>query len=147
MFDAYAFLPNGAFSMQQPPPTGPGVTDAQLFAALPDPQDASQLNGAIFGQIGFVMAGTAQVTYLAWGDGSAASLHQMFPYDASTWPAQYAAVDGFASTLQAAQQTIADNQQARINAFKARNPGAQTVPNSVAYTYLSVSQVMASIQI
>lgn len=147
MFDTYAFLPNGAFSMMQPPPEGPGVTDEQLYASLPDPQDSSQLMGAIYGQIGFVMAGTAHVPYLVWRNGSREFLHEMFPYDKSTQPAQYAAVEGFFDKLQDAKQTLENNQKARIDAFKKRNPNATSVPNSVAYTYLSVDAVMACIQI
>lgn len=147
MFDAYAFLPNGAFAMTGAPPSGPGVSDAGLLAALPDPQDSGALADAILGQIGFVMAGTATVPYLAWGDGSLTSLQAMYPYDAHTQPGQYQAVAQYYQSLQAAKTTIAQQQQQREAAYKQANPAATTIPNSVSYPYLAVDAVMACIQI
>ncbi len=58
MFHAYAFIPNGPFAMTARPPAGPGVGDAEVLAALPDPQNSGALQGAILGQIAMTMVGT-----------------------------------------------------------------------------------------
>ncbi|MFQ5422252.1 MAG: hypothetical protein ACE5EY_18045, partial [Anaerolineae bacterium] len=99
-------------------------------------------------QIGFVMAGTATVLYLASCDidASVDCLHKMYPYASGT--KQYNAVAKFSDALRnTAAQKLQQNQDARVAAFKTQCPNAQTVPNSVTYDYLSIKKVMACIQI
>ena len=146
MFDAHAFLPNGALAMTAAAPTGPDVSDEQLLAALPDPQDAQALKSAILGQIDMMMVGTTVVTDLAAARLDERALHDMYPYDPIMQAAQCQAVGQFFQDLQQAKQAIERNQGQRAARYLEVNPAAKTVPNSVRYSYLSVEQVMACIQ-
>jgi len=136
-FDQSAFIPNGAYAMTAPPPTGPGVTDAELLASLPDPQAATDgtYAASILAQIGIAMAGTSPVTDAAAGDGTPESLHATYPYPAGS--AQRAAVARFHDAIWtgpgSVRARIAQNRDARIAACPVR-----PVPNSVAYRYLDV---------
>ncbi|WP_085316809.1 lipoxygenase family protein [Derxia lacustris] len=146
MFPHWGYLPNGAFAMTAPPPAGPGVTDAQLLASLPDPQAQTAYGGnsyyawPIQNQIDFVVAGTSAVDDVAAGDGSLASLDAVYAGFAAG-SGQAAAVAAFQAALwdgaDSASARIAQNQSARIAAFRQANPSAATVPNSVSYYYLS----------
>lgn len=136
-FDQFGFLPNGAYAMTAPPPTGPGVTDAELLASLPDPQTATDGTYAapILAQLGVSMAGTSPVSDTAAGDGSPESLHATYCYPAGS--AQHAAVARFHNALwtgpDSVRARISRNREARIAACSVR-----PVPNSVAYPYLDV---------
>ena len=148
MLPGLGFLPNAPFAMTAQPPTGPGVTDAQLLASLPDPK--STTGGAVAwpiqNQIAFVMNGTSDVSDLAAGDGTEASLQATYGYTAGS--AQATAVHNFYVSLWNAgatsvQMHIRFLQQLRIDTYKKANPQATTVPNSVSYYYLTVSATAA----
>lgn len=136
-FDQSAFIPNGAYAMTAPPPTGPGVTDAELLASLPDPQVPTDghYGVSIMAQVGFAMSGTSPVNCPAAGDGTPADLHAMYPFTERS--AQHAAVARFHDAIWtgagSVRARIEANREARIAACSVR-----PVPNSVAYHYLDV---------
>lgn len=146
MFDAHAFVPNGPLAMTAAAPSGPGVSDEQLLAALPNPQSAQALTSAVLGQIDMMMVGTTVVTDLAAARLDERALHDMYPYDPATQGAQHQAVGQFYLGLQQAELEIERNQGQRMARYREANPAAKTVPNSVRYGYLAVEQVMACIQ-
>jgi hypothetical protein len=100
-------------------------------------------NAAILGQIGFVMAGTAHVPYRISCNEDC--LHQRYSY--SVGSGQYNAVAAFFDALQQAKLLLAEKKKNRMDAFRQQHPSATTVPNSVAYSYLQLNNVMACIQI
>lgn len=136
-FDQSAFIPNGAYAMTAPPPTGPGVTDAELLASLPDPQVLT--DGAyaapIVAQLSVAMAGTSPVTDVAAGEGTPESLHEAYPFAAGS--AQHAAVARFYEALWtgpgSVRARIAAGRDARVAACSVR-----PAPKSVVYRYLDV---------
>lgn len=146
MLSTFGFLPNGPFAMNGPLPTGPGVTTETLLAALPDPQVNSPDGYAwpILNQIVFVMNGTAAITDVAAGTGPA-DLATIYPYPSGS--AQAKAVANFGSALWAGTNSVATRiqaqQNARIEAYRLVHPHATSIPNSVSYVYLTVSNVVA----
>lgn len=151
MLPGWAFVPNGAFAMTAKPPTKGSVSDSDLLASLPDPQAKSKVDvdgtmtdlvaWPISNQISFVISGTSDVTDLAAGDGTAKSLHNMYPYEQGS--AQYNSVTDFYNALwvvnDSVKKQIINNQNNRIDQYQTVNPDATTVPNSVSYYYLSVT--------
>jgi hypothetical protein len=144
MFASWAFVPNGPFAMTAPPPATGAVSPDDVLNSLPDPQFKSTNGYAwpIQNQIDFVMNGTAEVTDLAAGDSTEASLHTMYPYDQTSQSGQYQAVTDFYNSLwtlpNSVNTQLAADQNTRVANFKAANPGAANIPNSVSYYYLSV---------
>ncbi|MDD9933931.1 MAG: lipoxygenase family protein [Myxococcales bacterium] len=150
MFAAYAFTPNGPFSMQKAPPTdAASVSQQTVLDSLPDPAVAgsdgsatptSDLN-TIQNQIAFVMSGTPKVSEWIGGTGTAADLQAVYGYESGS--AQAKAVAGFYQAIwvgdQSVKATITGNQQRRVEAYRSRASGA--VPNSVYYYYLSPEAV------
>ncbi|WGS45858.1 lipoxygenase family protein [Burkholderia sp. JSH-S8] len=147
MLDAYGFIPNGAFAMNAAPPTQPDVTADMVIRSLPDPFDLSDPANTVLPQIGFVMAGTADVDYRIWGDGSAGALQRLYGYDPVSQPKQVQAVNGYHDGLTNVNAQIQRNRQRRIDNYVAQGGDRNLIPNSVIYPYLSVDQVMACIQI
>ena len=147
MLPGLGFLPNGAFAMNGPLPTGPNVSDATLLAALPDPQAVSegQVAWPIQNQINFVMNGTSAVSDVAAGDGSLTSLNTTYPYPTGSKQAQ--AVADFHSALWDGASSVTTRIQAqqdqRAATYHEANPGAASIPNSVRYVYLTPSNVLA----
>ena len=135
--DQSGFLPNGAYAMTAPPPTGPGVTDEALLASLPDPRVCTDgaCAASVLAQLGVAMAGTAPVRDVAAGDGQPASLHASYPYPVGS--AHHAAVSRYYDALwtgpDSVRARVAANREARVAAF-----GASPMPNSVVYPYLDV---------
>jgi hypothetical protein len=147
MLDSYGFIPNGPFTMNAAPPTGPNVSDQAVIRALPDPLDLSNPFNPILPQIGFVMAGTPEVDYRIWGDGSAAALQKLYGYDPRTQAKQFQAVNSYHDSLTQVGVQIENNRKQRIEHYVAQGGDPKLIPNSVLYPYLSVDQVMACIQI
>ncbi|PCE24726.1 lipoxygenase family protein [Burkholderia ubonensis] len=147
MLDSYGFIPNGAFAMNAAPPTGPDVSDEMVIRSLPDPLDLANPSSTILPQIGFVMAGTPEVDYLIWGDGSPDALQKLYGYDPLTQPKQVQAVNRYHDDLANVDTTIEANRKQRIANYVAQGGDRNLIPNSVLYPYLSVGQVMACIQI
>lgn len=145
MLQSWGFVPNGAFAMTSAPPVKAGVTDAELLAALPDPQVKANDGYAwpIQNQINFVMNGTAQVGDIAAGDGTAASVYAIYPYNQTSQPSQYQAVTDFYNALwtgsSSVKEQVTGNQNKRIADFQKSYGSATTVPYSVSYYYLSVA--------
>ncbi|WNV04665.1 lipoxygenase family protein [Candidatus Methylospira mobilis] len=142
MFQSWGFLPNGVFAMEKAPPQKPGVSDEELLGSLPNPQEVTGRN-LIANQIGTVMEPTTQVNDVVTGDGTAASLHDLYPYDQIRHPKQYQAVSDFYSALwtdnASVNAQITENQRQRIAAFMQTHDYAKYAPNSVSYYYLSVT--------
>jgi len=137
MFDGMAMVANGAFAMTaEAPANASTVSDETVLASLPDPQTQAGLE-TVLGQIEFVMNGTATVDYTV----------ETIPYDYPAGTPQADAVTRFQASLDTLKGEIAARREQRVNAFKAANPSAQTVPNTVTYDYLDVASVMACIQI
>lgn len=148
MFDGLALVGNGPFSMAKAAPKDANINDDDVFASMPNPQNGIKDITTILTQIGFVMAGTATVDYLAACDINASidCMHKMYSYPKDT--PQYDAVAAFANNLKnVAKPKLLQNQQARVIAFKKSNPTAVTIPNTVNYDYLGIDTVMACIQI
>lgn len=139
MFNGWAFPPNGAFALQQPPPASAReVTRQTVLSSLPFPQNVTALTSIIQPQIAFVMNGTATVSEtLGVNPSTEAAIYTVYPYvQGST---QYAAVGAFWNAIWtgpgSVSARIAANQAARTASWKGSTP----VPNSLAYPYLSAN--------
>ncbi|WP_293503234.1 lipoxygenase family protein [Roseateles sp.] len=138
MLNGWAFTPNGPFAMQSAPPVdAKSVSQAAVLNALPNPQTTAGLD-LIKNQISFVMNGTAIVTppdTLAQDSGSASGMLKVFPYAAGS--AQQQAVSDFWNAIWTGPSSvnglITQNQSRRVASWS----GAQPVPNSLSYYYLS----------
>ena len=142
MFNAWGFIPNGAFAMQAPPPANAAAVSRQtVLASLPNPaQVVSDKNNTVQPQISFVMSGTSVVSEtLGVTSASGADMQQIYPYAAGS--PQQAAVGAFWNEIwqgpASVTSVIGANQQARVASWR----GATPVPNSLAYYYLSANLV------
>ncbi|RQR56007.1 hypothetical protein DIE19_23735 [Burkholderia sp. Bp9126] len=117
-----------------------------VIRSLPDPFDLSNPANTVLPQIGFVMAGTADVDYRIWGDGSSQAPQKLYGYDPVSQPKQVQAVNGYHDGLTNVNAQIQRNRQRRIDNYVTQGGDRNLIPDSVLYPYLSVDQVMACIQ-